>query len=80
MRTTLTLDDDVAKMLQQEMRRSGKSWKQTVNDCLRSGFRMSRQPARRPFEVKGWKMGLPTGLSYDCIPALLEALDGPFHK
>jgi hypothetical protein len=26
------------------------------------------------------KMGLPPGLSYDSIPDLLEALEGPYHK
>jgi hypothetical protein len=74
------LDDDVAKILKQEMRRSGASLKQAVNEYLRLGLMASKHSAQKPFEVTPWKMGLPPGLSYDCIPALLEALDGPFHK
>ena len=35
MRTTLTLDDDVAARLKAEARRTGKPFKQLVNECLR---------------------------------------------
>ena len=35
MRLAITLDDDVAVLLREEMNRSGKSFKQTVNDVLR---------------------------------------------
>jgi hypothetical protein len=37
-RTTLTLDDDVAAKLHQESRRTGKSFKETVNEYLRIGL------------------------------------------
>jgi hypothetical protein len=80
MRTTLSLDDDVAKILQQEMRRSGATFKDAVNHYLRLGLMAAKQPARKRFEVHSWKMGLPRGLNYDSIPALLEALDGPQRK
>ena len=69
----------MANILKQEMRRSGASLKQAVNEYLRLGL-MAKHSAQKPFAVTPWKMGLPPGLSYDCIPALLEALDGPFHK
>jgi hypothetical protein len=80
-RTTLSLDDDVAKLLRQQMRRSGGSFKQTVNHFLRLGLTASSQPARRkPFVVDARPMGLPPGLSYDNIEELLEALEGPYHR
>lgn len=41
MRTTLSLDDDVAALLKQEMRRSKKSLKEQVNDALRLGLSAS---------------------------------------
>jgi hypothetical protein len=79
-RTTLSLDDDIAKLLRQEMRRSGSSFKEAVNHFLRLGLTASSQPPRKPFVVEPWSMGLPEGLSYDNIDELLEALEGPYHK
>jgi len=38
MRTTLTLDDDVAALLKREERARGLSFKQLVNDALRRGL------------------------------------------
>ncbi|MGA7343653.1 MAG: hypothetical protein WBE72_02020 [Terracidiphilus sp.] len=81
MRTTLTLDDDVARFVQEEVRRSGGTFKGTVNTLLRRGLNASRNPRpRRRFVVTPRKMGLPPGLSYDSIPELLEAIEGPYHR
>jgi hypothetical protein len=80
MRTTLTLDDDVANLLKREVRRSGESFKQVVNHSLRLGLATPKKPARKPFKVTPRKLGLPVGLSYDSIPALLEALEGPHWR
>lgn len=80
MRTTLTIDDDIAVLIEQEQRRSGASFKATVNSLLRHGLMNCKEKAAsKPFEVKPIPMGLPPGLSYDCIPKLLEDLDGPYH-
>lgn len=80
MRTTLSLDDDVANLLNKEVRRSGASFKETVNQLLRLGLAASTQKNVRPFLVTPRPMGLPPGLSYDNISELLEALEGPKHK
>lgn len=45
MRTTLTLDDDVAAMLRRAMKESGRTLKEQVNEALRAGL-SSRQPRR----------------------------------
>lgn len=80
-RTTLTLDDDVAKSLKREMRRSGtSSLKAAVNHFLRLGLLFSGKQERKPFVVHPRPMGLPEGLSYDSVEDLLEALEGPGHK
>ena len=39
MRTTLTIDDDVAARIEQRRRRDGQSLKQVVNALLREGLR-----------------------------------------
>ncbi|MGI9070026.1 MAG: CopG family transcriptional regulator [Bryobacteraceae bacterium] len=80
MRTTLSLDDDVTNLLNKEIRRSGVSFKQAVNDFLRLGLMASRQDIRKPFVVTPRKLGLPPGLSYDNVEELLEALEGVTHK
>ena len=51
-RATLTLDDDVKAKLDQEMRKSGKSFKEVVNDYLRIGLdAQARTNPPKPFVV-----------------------------
>jgi hypothetical protein len=80
-RTTLTLDDDVARLVELEVKRSGDSFKGTVNRLLRQGLSAKRNPQpRKRFVITPRKLGLPPGLSYDSIPGLLESMEGPYHK
>jgi len=62
MRTTLTLDDDVAKQLQEQARRSGESFKSVVNKALRRG--LSGKPAVRlsRFKVEPKACGFRSGV------------------
>jgi hypothetical protein len=80
MRTTLSLDDDVARLLDKESRRSGASFKEVVNHFLRLGLVAAKQPARKPFVVAPRKLGLPSGLNYDNVAQLLDELEGPAHR
>ena len=84
MRTTLTLDDDVAVKLRSEARRSGQPFKQVVNRLLRIGLHSRAQlKALPPFKVKARDLGLRRGFSYDNISELLERLDqieGKSHR
>ena len=80
MRTTISLDDDVANLLNKETRRSGTSFKEAVNHFLRLGLMVAKQPTRKPFVVTPKNMGLPHGLTYDNVEELLETLEGPAHK
>ncbi len=81
MRTTLTLDDDVIAKLRAEMRKSGHSFKQTVNEFLRLGLndRRESRPTKR-YRVPARPLGLRPGLSYDNIGELLEQAEGPMYK
>lgn len=47
MRTTLTLDDDLAQRLKQAAMRDGKPFKETVNETLRAGLGLRGKPAKR---------------------------------
>ncbi len=80
MRTTLTLDDDVAAKLKSEVRRSGHSFKQVLNDLLRLALSARRSPERRPFEVAASPLHLRAGFGYDNVGDLLEQLEGPQHR
>jgi plasmid stability protein len=80
-RTTLTLEEDVASGLKAEARRSGRSFKDVVNECLRAGLaqRGSTRAAPR-FSVQPRDMGkLRPGLSLDNVADLLERIEGPEH-
>ena len=80
MRTTLSLDEDVAKLLRREIRRSGASLKAAVNHFLRLGLMFSGKQERKKFVVHPRPLGLPAGLNYDDVEELVEALEGATHK
>jgi hypothetical protein len=79
-RTTLTLDEDVTKLLRSEIRRSGDSLKAVVNKYLRIGLTNSGRGPRKRFVIQSRPLGLRPGLSYDNVEELLEALEGTAHK
>jgi len=81
MRTTLTLDDDVAEKLKGEMHRRGTTFKETVNDFLRRGLEEPRpEDMARPFRVQPRSLGLRPGVQLDDVAGLLDALDGPARR
>lgn len=81
MRTTLTLDEDVAARVKAEARRSGKPFKVVVNDLLRAALSLRRKPPAVPsFRVRPRKMGIRPGLDYDRIGELIEQLEGPLQR
>jgi hypothetical protein len=81
MRTTLTLDDDVAAKLKAESRRAGRPFRDIVNDTLRRGLASRRATAQRqPFKIVARDLGLKPGLSLDNIWELIEQVEGPLHR
>jgi hypothetical protein len=76
MRTTLTLEPDVAKRLQMEMRRSGKSLKATVNEALRLGLGAGGKAPRVPrFQVEPHSFGFRPGIDLDRLNQLVDELE-----
>ena len=58
MRTTLTIDDPVARRLRDEAHRTGRSFKAVVNETLRAGLaRRGATRARRPYRLETVSMG-----------------------
>lgn len=77
-RTTLTLDDDVAALLKRERRKSGEPFKQVVNRFLRAGLAAQSRPPRKPFVVTPTNLGLRK--DYVKVEELLEELEGPDYR
>jgi hypothetical protein len=82
MRTTLTLDDDVAAKLKAESRRAGRPFRDIVNETLRRGMASRRLgSARQPFKVAARDLGhLRAGLSLDNVAELIEQVEGSLHR
>jgi Ribbon-helix-helix protein, copG family len=82
MRTTLTLDEDVAAKLQAEARRAGRPFREIVNDTLRRGLASRRVTAERQvFRITARDLGdLKPGLSLDNVAELVEQVEGALHR
>jgi hypothetical protein len=82
MRTTLTLDEDVAAKLKAEQRRAGRPFRSIVNDTLRRGLASQRTTAQqRAFKVMARDLGdLRPGISLDNIEEVIEQIEGPLHR
>jgi len=79
-RTTLTLDDDVAVKLRAEARKSGEPFKQIVNRVLRTGLNVrSLAASAPPFKIKARPWG-NKGFNYDKVWELIEEIEGPYHR
>jgi hypothetical protein len=78
MRTTLTLDDDVAAKLKAESRRAGRPFREVVNETLRRGLASQSVTSRRhQFKVEARDLGdLTPGLSLDNVAELIEQVEG----
>jgi hypothetical protein len=76
MRTTVTLDDDVERLLRDAMHRSRKSFKQTLNAAIRAGLAQSAPAKRnRRFVVTPKPLGLRAGLDRASLNRLADDLE-----
>jgi len=76
MRTTVTLEPDVARMLADQVRRTRKSFKETLNTAVRSGLRRAAQsPGIPEFILEARPMQLKAGVDAGRFNALLDDLD-----
>jgi hypothetical protein len=74
MRTTVTLDADVAARLRRVARERGISFKEALNQAVRAGLDPTRRPGR-PFRQRTKPMGLRPGLRIDKALQLAAALE-----
>ena len=76
MRTTLTIDDAIAKALKDLAHRSNRPFKEVVNEILRAGLSARRAPKAKRYRVKPVALGgVAPGIDLDKALALADALE-----
>jgi hypothetical protein len=76
-RTTLTLDPDVAAKVKRGAKKLGRPLKEIINAALRMGLdSVLNPPAAKPYRTEPRPMGLRQGFSYDNIAELLARAEG----
>ena len=75
MRTTLTLDPDIAQRLRQELASGKKSFKEVVNERLRLGFGLKKAKDRPPFRVKAHSSAYQPGIDPNKFNQLVDELE-----
>lgn len=77
MRTTLTIDDDVAQALKELSRERGSSFKLVVNDVLRRGLTTGEKPpaSRERFRVESARRGFRVGIDLLKLNQLADELE-----
>lgn len=80
MRTTLTLDEDIAAKAKRAMSKTGLPFKTVINRALRCGLEEVLAPREnRNYRTEPNPMGLKAGLSYDNVSELLAITEGELH-
>jgi hypothetical protein len=81
MRTTLTLDDDVAVKLKAAAK--NRPFRIVVNEVLRVGLAAldkTRVAARRPYRTRGFNLGASLIVSLDNVEEVLSRVEGERHR
>jgi hypothetical protein len=76
MRTTLTLEPEVARRVEAEMRRTRKTLKAVINDALKVGLGLSEKAEPLPpFKVVPHDFGFHPGIDPDRMNQLADELE-----
>lgn len=73
MRTTLTLDEDVAVSVRELMRQRGSGFKETVNELIRRGLNSEQSPV--PYDPPRFSSALRHGIDLDKALQVAGQLD-----
>jgi Ribbon-helix-helix protein, copG family len=74
MRTTVTLDPDVAATLKRTARERGVSFKAALNDAVRAGIGGEGRTGR-PYRLPSYRMGVKQGVNLDHAGRLVGELE-----
>lgn len=80
-RTTLTLEKDVAARLEQVARKRRQPLKAVVNEALRAGLAaIEEAPVPRTFKTTGFSLGPSLIGSLDDVEEVLSRVEGERHR
>ncbi len=79
MRTTVTLDPDVAALLRAAMKRFGVSFKEAINTAVRRGLAHTEREGRKRIALPGIPMRLRPGINLDKALHLAAELEDEEH-
>lgn len=75
-RTTVTLDEDVARQVKQQSVASGRSLRATLNDLVRESLKVASAKAKRgPLKLATSKMEVFPGLNYNSTSELHDYIE-----
>jgi ribbon-helix-helix CopG family protein len=74
-RTTVTLDPDVAAKLKEEARRRKTSFKEVLNDSVRRGLRSGTTEATHPYRLRPSQLRARPGVDLDRALGLAGELE-----
>ena len=74
MRTTVTLDDDVARLLLDAQHRDRATFKQALNDALRRGLAQGT-PAVAPYVLRPHRSDVRAGVDVSALNRLADDLE-----
>ncbi len=74
MRTTITLDSDVERLIRAAMRDRAVSFKQAINDAIRAGLTVRRGKGRRRFVQKTYSLGSEQYFRWDKALSAADAI------
>ncbi len=81
MRTTITLEQDVAEKAKTAVATLGRPFKQVINEALRIGLaHLERPPVAKPYRSVTYPMGLRPGLNLHNIADLLAQVEGEDYR
>lgn len=82
MRTTLTLDDDVAAAIERLRKSRNANLKDLINDALRRGLKDMTTPTKRRehFRTQSVALGQPRLASLDNVGEALAVAEGEAYK
>ncbi len=80
MRTTVTVDPDVERLLRAAMQQSGQGFKATLNEAVRKGLAdIVPQANEKPFVVNAKNMGLRPGIDPTKLQQLADEMEVEAH-
>jgi hypothetical protein len=74
-RTTLTLDPDVAKLIEDAVHRERRPTKQVVNDALRRGLAPATRRAAKPYRLTPHHAEVRPGFDLTSLNRLVDEVD-----